>query len=624
MLLHAQTTLDLCLPSLRDAYANHAYTPSALIKALLTHLQSCEDNPIWIYRLSETALMQRTAALESLPASVRQQLPLYGIPFAIKDNIDVAGLPTTAGCPDYAYVPTQTATAVQRLLDAGAILIGKTNLDQFATGLVGTRSPYGACRNPFDGRYISGGSSSGSAVSVALGLVSFSLGTDTAGSGRVPAAFNNIVGLKPTRGLISTAGVVPACRSLDCVSIFAQTVDDAVDVLEVLDAFDPKDAWSRPVRPARMDLPQSGFRFGIPQGEQLEFFGDLQYAARFADGIGQFTACGGQCVEIDYTPFLAVQALLYQGPWVAERWAQLEAFAEAHPDAMHPVVRAVIAAAKNYSATDAFRAQYQLAELRRQTAAIWSQIDVLLVPGAPTLPSIDAVNAQPIEQNSALGYYTNFVNLLDLAAITVPGGFCTRGLPFGLTLIGPADSDRSLAALAARLHYAGQTQRGMGLGPVPVPKPLRDSSAANEHRLAVVGAHLSGMALNHQLIDCGARFVRATQTAPKYRLYALETTPPKPGLVKEIGSSPSNHTASIALEIWSLTPTAFASFVAQIPAPLGIGTIELIDGQSVQGFLCESHAVVDAKEITSFGGWRAYIQSTRTTPNEMNHLTKER
>jgi len=338
-------------------------------------------------------------------------------------------------------------------------LIGKTNLDQFATGLVGTRSPYGACTNAIDPRYIAGGSSSGSAVTVALNLVSFALGTDTAGSGRVPAGFNNIVGLKPTRGAISAAGVVPACRSLDCVSIFAFTAGDAWDVYRVARGYDAADPYSRHPEPS-VHAPAGRFRCGVPAASQLDFCGDAEAARMFSRGIALVERAGGSIVEIDYAPFRAAAELLYHGPWLAERLAAIREFFTAHQNEMHPVTRAIIAKGADYSAVDAFEAAYRLQDLKRQAASEMNGIDVLAVPTAPTIYTIAQVEADPIGLNSNLGLYTNFVNLLDLAAISIPSGMRADSLPAGITLVAPAFSEPLLCELGARLHQLS----GMSLG----------------------------------------------------------------------------------------------------------------------------------------------------------------
>lgn len=524
-----------------------------------------EPNPVWIHRVPA-------------PAPARPG-PLHGLRFAVKDNIDVAGMPTTAACPAYAYLPERSATAVAKLLEAGAVCLGKTNLDQFATGLSGARSPYGSCRNAFNPQYISGGSSSGSALAVALGEADFALGTDTAGSGRVPAAFNNLVGLKPTKGLVSTTGVVPACRSLDCVSVFARSATQALAVLEAMQGYDASDPFSRHAVP--VPLPATGLRFAVPR--PLEFYGDAGYAALFAQALDRL---GGARIDVDFAPFAAAQRLLYEGPWLAERTAQLQPFLESHGASMHPVTRQVVAGGGRFSAVDAFRAQYRLAELRRETEAVWEAADVLVVPGAPTIYTLKDMEADPVELNSRLGLYTNFVNLLDLAAITVPAGFRADGLPFGITLIGPAFSDRALAALGAR--FLGEH----AIAP--------DASLV---RVAVVGAHLSGMPLNRQLTGRAAKLVREARTSAEYRLYDLGDG--RPGLVR----AGDGHGACIEVEVWEMPASHFGSFVAGIPAPLGIGTLALEDGERVKGFVCEGYAVAGKKDITASGGWRNHLSN---------------
>ena len=561
--------------------------PVENVKAAYARIEAVHDNPVWIHLVPKAEALARARELEAGP----RDLPLWGIPFAVKDNIDAAGIPTTSGCPAYTYAPERDATVVRKLKAAGAILIGKTNLDQFATGLVGVRSPYGACRNSVDPRYISGGSSSGSAIAVALGMAGFALGTDTAGSGRVPAAFNNLVGLKPTRGRVSATGVVPACQSLDCVSVFAKTCTEAAVVLAVIEGEDEADPYSRPIVGELPPVPPR-FRFAVPRLVQREFHGDVGYAALFDAAMVRLAAVGGTPVEVDMEPFLAAQALLYGGPWIAERTAQMGAFIAANLDAVLPVIRTIVNSGLQYSAAQAFDAQHKLAALKRQADKVWRDADVLLVPGAPTIYTIEELEREPVELNSRLGRYTNFVNLLDYAAITVPAGFRSDGLPFGITLIGPAWSDLALAELAARFN--GEL-------------PLADKRTSMV-RVAVVGAHLSGMPLNGQLTGRGARLVRAARTAPAYRLYAFaDQQPLKPGLVRV---SVDGHGACIEVEVWDMPAAAFGSFVAEIPAPLGIGTLELEDGEKVKGFLCEHYATAGRQDISALGGWRSYIQST--------------
>lgn len=527
--------------------------------------------------------------------------PLAGLRFAAKDNIDAAGVPTTAACPAFARTPGAHAQVVRRLLDAGAELLGKTNLDQFACGLNGTRSPYGAVPNSFDPRYVSGGSSSGSAYAVATGQVDFALGTDTAGSGRVPAGLNNIVGIKPSRGLVSARGVVPAAQSVDCVSIFARTVAVAARVLQSAMGYDAEDPYSRQLALETQPLPAQ-FRFGVPS--TLRFFGDRQSADAFERSVGQLRALGGTPVEIDYAPLAEAAGLLYESALVAERYAAVREFFDAHEDQVIEPVRGILAQGRGYSAADLIDARVQLLALGQRAAAMWAGIDVLLVPTAPAHYTIEAMQADPVALNRNLGEYTNFVNLLDYAAISVPANLRADGLPFGITLIGRCGSDFQLAELGQRFHHA----TGLGLGatgePMPAPEPLPVIAPAPVVKVAVVGAHLSGMPLNAQLTERGARLLQATHTAPAYRLYALPgTVPPKPGLLRVA----AEEGAAIAVEIWEMPLALYGSFVALIPAPLGIGSLVLADGSSVQGFLCEALAIAGADDITHLGGWRAYI-----------------
>jgi allophanate hydrolase len=435
--------LNLNIQFLKAAYRSGDISPTQVVNVIYDRLATQSENPIWITLRSPEEVLKSVQALEEKDMNT---LPLYGIPFAVKDNIDVKDLPTTAACPAFSYVPTCHAFVVEKLLAAGAILIGKTNLDQFATGLVGTRSPYGIVCNAFNPEFISGGSSSGSAIAVATGLVSFALGTDTAGSGRVPAAFNGIVGLKPTKGLISTSGVVPACRSLDCVSIFALNTSDAEDVLAIVTAFDPTDSYSRQFPTSKPSEISTRFRFGVPN--QLEFFGDIQYERLYAQSLIQLTKMGGIAVVIDFTPFKEVAQLLYSGAWIVERYVALKDFLTHHPQQILPVLQTILNTASNYSASDVFTGFYRLAELQQQANSVWEEIDILVVPTAGTIYRIDEVEANPIELNTNLGYYTNFVNLLDLAAIALPAGFREDGLPFGITLIAPAFSEKNLCNVA--------------------------------------------------------------------------------------------------------------------------------------------------------------------------------
>ena len=447
--------LSLEIASLRSAFLGGTTSATELAARVLARIAQSDDPAVWISRPGENTVRARACELDAAaradPSTVAR-LPLFGIPFAVKDNIDVAGMPTTAGCPAFAYTPAETAPVVAQLLAAGAMLLGKTNLDQFATGLVGTRSPYGAPLNPFDGRFIPGGSSSGSAVAVASGFASFALGTDTAGSGRVPAAFNNLVGLKPTRGLLSMRGVVPACRSLDCLSVFALTAQDASAVFDVAVFFDPEDPLARTPDPAVAPRFGSQFRFGVPRSSDLEFFGNKEGAALFGSAVGILETAGGTKVEIHFTPFRDAGRLLYEGPWVAERLHATQRLLSENPDALLPITRQIIEGGHRYSALDAYRAQYDLAALRRAVGAEFREIDVLLLPTAGTIYETAAIDAEPIRLNTNLGLYTSFVNLLDLAAIALPAGLDENGLPFGISLIAPAHRDFALLDLGARFQ----------------------------------------------------------------------------------------------------------------------------------------------------------------------------
>ena len=579
--------------------------PVTTIEAVYDRIAARGEDGVWISRVARGDALARARAVRDLPPH-----PLRGVPFAVKDNIDVAGLATTAGCPDFAYDATRTAAAVQRLEAAGAILIGKTNLDQFATGLVGTRTPYGVSRNPFDARYIPGGSSSGSAVAVAAGLVSFALGTDTAGSGRVPAGFNNIVGLKPTRGRISCAGVVPACRSLDCVSILALTVEDAAAVLAAAGGLDADDPYSREVAPLPARSPDT-LRIGVPATADLVFDGDALAAAAFEQALARLAALGATVQRIDMTPFRETAELLYSGPWVAERLAAVAEFLATKPQAFHPVTRQIIESGARFSAVDTFRALYRLEELRGRAAAVWQGCDALMVPTSPTIYTLEQVAEQPIARNSTLGTYTNFVNLLDLCALAVPNGMRADGLPTGVTFIAPAGGEAMLGRLGSAFHrLAGGNlgASGIRLAAAPAGPPAADEGAVS---LAVVGAHLSGEPLNPHLLRLGARLARSCATSPDYRLYALPESGPlaRPGLLRDAtGGGP------IEVEVWSLSEAAFGSLAARVPPPLCIGTVVLEDGATVRGFLCEPHGLQGAEEITRFGGWRAFRRANGAAP----------
>ncbi len=547
----------------------------------------------WIYRTPRDAFLEAAAGIEKR-LRAGDALPLAGVVFAIKDNIDWRGAPTSAACPTFAYQPARSAFVVERLEAMGALCLGKTNLDQFATGLVGARSPHGACGCVFNRAYVSGGSSSGSAVLVAAGVVDVALGTDTAGSGRVPAAFNNLIGLKPTKGRYSTSGVVPACRSLDCVSLFARSLEDAALMDSALAAFDPEDPFAR----EGVAAPGAMKRVGVPREADLDFDGDDEAQRLFARAVQRLERAGVDLIEIDIAPLIACAKLLYEGPWLAERTAALEPLLRDNPQAIHAVVRAIVEKGSGMSAVDAFRGLYALQAHAREAQALWRVVDALVLPTAPTLPSLQAVRADPIARNAVLGRYTNFVNLLDLAALAAPAGFLRDRGGFGVTFIGPAWSDAKLMALARAFSE---------VEPMAETPPLDLSPRAPEILLAVVGAHLHGMPLHGQLESRHARLVRACATAPAYKLYAMaNSTPPKPALV-HVGAGG----ASIAVEVYALDVAAFGAFVAEVPAPLAIGTVTLDDGAEVKGFVAEPRALEGATDVTSFGGWRAYMASKK-------------
>ena len=597
--------LRLDLDSLVRAYQSGERTPVDVIDELYVLLSEQPHAGVFIHEVPHA--QAREAAQQVMRRKqAGDSLPLYGVPFAVKDNIDVAGLETTAASPAFAYRAERNAHVVELLLRHGALLIGKTNLDQFATGLVGVRSPYGVPLNPFSPVHVPGGSSSGSAVAVASGFVSFALGTDTAGSGRVPAAFNNIVGLKPTRGVLSTHGVVPACRSLDCISVFALTVDDAATVAQLTAELDARDPYARSEAlrfDPRPSLAPPQFRCGLPQSSDL-VIRELEAQQAFARALQALAALGGSLQELPLEPFQQTAALLYEGPFVAERLEAAGPLWERDPEALHPVIAEILRKAERFNALDAHRGMTELARLRRECSALLERVDLMVVPSTSYFPRIAEVIAEPLALNSELGRYTNFVNLLDLCALAVPAGMRSDGLPFGVTLIARAGRDGLLASIGKALHE--RLNRTLGAtGHVLNPTPAAWSSKApyGRARLAVVGAHLSGQPLNRELTELDARFVLATTTAPKYRLYALDTTPPKPGLVR---AAPGEQGHAIELEVWEFEQAAFGAFVSRIPSPLGVGVIELSDGSHVQGFLCESVAISGAREISEFGGWRAY------------------
>jgi len=582
------------------AHRAGAMTPAQTVARSFQRIRDHNDPAIFISLRDET---QALAEAEALSAKDPALLPLYGIPVAVKDNIDALDMPTTAACPAFAYSPTHDATAVARLRAAGAIIIGKTNLDQFATGLVGVRSPYGIPNNPMRGDLIPGGSSSGSAVAVSAGLVPLALGTDTAGSGRVPAMLNNIVGLKPSLGLISTAGLVPACRTLDCISVFSLTVDDAMTALAVMAGPDGADPFSRNRPLAEMTAFPPSLRLGVPRQGQLIFFGDKAAEKAYGDAIARWTALGASLVEFDLEPLYETARLLYEGPWVAERYLVIRDLLASSPEAIHPVTREITIAGARLSAADTFAALYRLQALRRIAERAFANIDALVLPTAPTAYSTAQVLANPVELNSRLGTYTNFVNLLDLCGLALPAAIRPDDIPFGITLLAPAGHDAQLASIGRVFH----ADTGLTMGAQNLPQPplaaLAADMSGDEIAIAVVGAHLSGMVLNGELKALGGRLLEAALTAPDYRLYALATTPPKPGMLRVAAGAGS----SIAVEVWALSAAAFGKFVAAIPPPLSIGTVRLDDGRGVKGFIVQPADIDGARDISAFGGWRAFM-----------------
>jgi allophanate hydrolase len=588
------------IASIVAAHREGRLSPAQTVARSFQRIRDHNDPAIFISLRDET---EAVAEAEALSARDAAALPLYGVPVAVKDNIDVAGLPTTAACPAFSYLPARDATAVARLRAAGAIIIGKTNLDQFATGLVGVRSPYGIPNNPMRGDLIPGGSSSGSAVAVSTGLVPLALGTDTAGSGRVPAMLNNIVGLKPSLGLISTAGVVPACRTLDCVSVFSLTVDDAMTALTAMAGPDAADPFSRSRPLAPMGAFPAHLRLGVPRDGQLIFFGDKAAEQAYGDALARWTGLGATLVSFDLEPFYETARLLYEGPWIAERYLVIRDLLASSPDAIHPVTREITLAGARPTAADTFAALYRLAALRRVAERAFADIDALVLPTAPTAYSTAQVLANPIELNSRLGTYTNFVNLLDLCGLALPAAIRPDEIPFGITLLAPAGQDAQLAGIGRVFHAETKLALGSRCVPQPALAILPAGAGGDEIAIAVVGAHLAGMALNGELKALGGRLLEATMTAPDYRLYALNTTPPKPGMLRvEAGAG-----SSIALELWALSSAAFGKFVAAIPPPLSIGTVRLADGRGIKGFIVEPVDIEGARDISAFGGWRAFV-----------------
>lgn len=564
---------------LENAYRSGLLSPRDVVASIFKRITEADNPNVWIHLLSEAELEPYLERLDSVDP---ESLPLYGIPFAIKDNIDLVGVPTTAACPAYAYTPEYSAPVVEQLIEAGAIPIGKTNLDQFATGLVGVRTPYGAPRNPYAPERVPGGSSCGSAVALSEGMVTFSLGTDTAGSGRVPAAFNKLWGVKPSKGRLSTTGLVPACRSLDCISIFALNAADSQAVLKVAEGYDVEDAYSHETFDAPLLVSKM---IGIPQAEQLMFFGDAGYQAAWVNAVHALQAKGWEVVEIDFEPFLKAARLLYEGPWVSERTTVLQDFLKTNADDFFPATRSIIAGGVDNTACEAFAAAYKLADLKRESEAVWEGLAAIVTPTAGGFPTLAELEADPIGPNSQLGYYTNFMNLLDLCAVATPAGETESGLPFGITWIAPRDSDKALIEIADK-------------GPTVLTEEDETLS------ILLFGAHMKGLPLNKQVVNLGGEFVAAVQTAAQYKMiYLPDPAPHRPGIIR-VGEGGF----SIAAEEWRLPKASLGTLLESIQQPLGLGQIELLDGRKVHGFLCEAAAAANAKDISSTGGWRGFLE----------------
>lgn len=598
----ALTSLPFSIYSLHAAYAQGT-TAQSVLSEVLRRIEALDDPGIFIHLATADALNAAAFALGPFDPVAK---PLWGIPFAVKDNIDVAGMPTSAACPDFIYQATTDAFAVAQLKAAGAIPVGKTNLDQFATGLVGVRTPYPVPRNAIDPAIVPGGSSSGSSVIVSYGAVTFSLGTDTAGSGRVPAALNNIVGLKPSLGMISNSGVIPACRTLDTISVFALTVADAFKAFTGMVAYDAADAFSRLAPTPALRVVPKNTKIAVPNCASRIFNGDDAQAQSFDHSLDRLASLGAEIVEIDFQPFYDVAALLYHGPWVAERYAAIRTVYETQLESLHPVTRMIVGGAEKFSAADTFEAMYQLADLRRMLEPVIASVDMLCVPSIPTFYNLNDLDSDPVGPNTQLGAYTNFVNLLDMCGITVPTQPRQDGRPGSVTLLARWGADGEVASLADALHRAedpllGAT--GLALASIPA-EPLCTDPSSDEIAVALVGAHMQGLPLNHQIVGRGGRFLYAADTAADYRIYSLAAGPPeRPGLVRQTDGSG----AAIALEVWAMPQAAFGAFMLEIPQPLGIGTINLSNGLQVKGFLCEPAGLEGADDITQFGGWRGYL-----------------
>lgn len=573
----------LSISGLGALYAQGALTPRQVTVAVIERTAAHETDGIWIVEPSAELIEPYLEALEAMGDEERAAKPLWGIPFAIKDNIDLADVPTTAGCPAYAYTPQESATVVRLLIEAGAFPVGKTNLDQFATGLVGTRSPYGECENALRPELISGGSSSGSAVSVAAGLAAFALGTDTAGSGRVPAALNDLVGFKPPLGSWSTAGVVPACASLDCVTVFAHSLNDALAVDAVAARPDASCAWSRSFTAQAPKMPSTVY---VPQ-EEPRFYGPFEeeYRAAWRRALAKLEciakARGAKVLQLDCNELSQIASILYDGPWVAERWSDLGPFVSEHADTVFPVTKTILESGNrgDLGAADTFAAYHRIQEARSRYAQLFADA-VLVMPTAGGTFTRDEVRQDPIATNSLMGLYTNHCNLCDLCAAALPAGWAADKLPFGVTAFSAANSQHLVSGFSQAFT----------------------EDAAVE--LAVCGQHMRGLALHGQLEELGAVFLESTATAPSYRLHILPTEPVKPGLVHD-----TRRGRPIEVETYLLSTRAFGELVTAVPAPLGFGKLELSDGRVVEGFLLQGAGSIDGLEdISELGSFKTWLQ----------------
>jgi allophanate hydrolase len=591
--------LALTIENLKNAYKN-GLSPEEVINEIFNRIKIINDPNIFIYLSNLDSLHAEAKNL----GSFNPNMPLWGIPFAVKDNIDVNKIVTTAGCHEFSYIPKDDAFTVNLLKKSGALMIGKTNLDQFATGLVGVRSPYGAPLNAVDQLIVPGGSSSGSAVSVGHGIVSFSLGTDTAGSGRVPAALNNIVGLKPSLGSLSSSGVVPACRTIDTVSVFAMTVEDAYNVFTILNEYDEKDSYSKSFKKLPLSLPQHPIKIGIPDKSSIRFFNDNFQSESFDRNINKLKLNDFEITPINFEPFYEIAQLLYEGSWVAERYTVIEDLLKKNSKAIHNVTRQIIKKAENFSAADTFEDYYKLSELKRKVKPILSSVDMLCVPSIPTFYSVNDLINDPFTPNSNLGTYTNFVNLLDMCGITVPTDPRIDGRPGSITFLAMSGEDNLVASTAILFEKNCKRYLGGTKFELENPNDLKEYHNSSID-IAVCGAHMEGLTLNWQLRDLGAHFVKKSKTSSHYKLFALTNLNPiRPGLLRSF----SQDGNTINLEIWRIPKKNFGKFIEYVQAPLSIGSVELEDGKWIKGFLCENSGTINAKNISNIGDWREYIK----------------